>query len=86
MKATEIAPGLIIAGITPPLHLNDFKLIAFDMDSSPINIDGDGANDLPMKAQVSLLGAFHAIPAVREFANVSIEVGGLDRLLTLFQP
>src|SRR5512133_1293642 len=39
MKATPFAPGLIIAGITPPLRLTDFKLIAFDMDSTLIDIE-----------------------------------------------
>ena len=236
MKATQFAPGLIIAGITPPLRLTDFKLIAFDMDSTLINIEcvdeiaaavgrkaevaaiteaamrgeisdykeslrqrvallkgvtlaqmdtiyrerlqlnpgaaalvaackqagmkivlvsggfthftdrirdqlgidftrsnvlevqdgvltghmvhqpwgdicdgaekrtmllqmcdtlginpkqtiamGDGANDLPMMSVAGLSVAYHAKPAVREFANVSIESGGRDRLLTLFQ-
>lgn len=36
---TEIAPGLTIQGFTPPLRLQDFKLIAFDMDSTLINIE-----------------------------------------------
>jgi phosphoserine phosphatase len=35
----EISPGLAIRGITPPLKLADFKLIAFDMDSTLINIE-----------------------------------------------
>jgi len=39
MTATEFAPGLEIQGITPPLRLSDFKLIAFDMDSTLINIE-----------------------------------------------
>jgi len=46
---------------------------------------GDGANDLPMMSVAGLSVAYHAKPAVREFANVSIESGGLDRLLELFQ-
>ncbi len=37
MEATP--PGLIVRGFTPPLHLADFKLIAFDMDSTLINIE-----------------------------------------------
>lgn len=37
--ATEFAPGIIVQGITPPLKLTDFKLIAFDMDSTLINIE-----------------------------------------------
>jgi phosphoserine phosphatase len=36
---TEFAPGLLIQGFTPPLRLSDFKLIAFDMDSTLINIE-----------------------------------------------
>ena len=36
---TEIAPGLVIQGVEPPLKLADFKLIAFDMDSTLINIE-----------------------------------------------
>ena len=39
MQATEISPGLVIQGFTPPLKLSDFKLIAFDMDSTLINIE-----------------------------------------------
>ena len=37
--ATEFAPGLAIQGFTAPLKLQDFKLIAFDMDSTLINIE-----------------------------------------------
>jgi phosphoserine phosphatase len=36
---TDIASGLVLQGFTPPLHLTDFKLIAFDMDSTLINIE-----------------------------------------------
>ena len=36
---TEFAPGLVIQRFTPPLRLADFKLIAFDMDSTLINIE-----------------------------------------------
>ena len=37
--ATEFAPGLVIQGIEPPLSLSAYKLIAFDMDSTLINIE-----------------------------------------------
>ena len=37
--ATEFAPGLVIQGFTAPLSLSRFKLIAFDMDSTLINIE-----------------------------------------------
>ena len=37
--ATEFAPGLVVQGITPPLSLSSYKLIAFDMDSTLINIE-----------------------------------------------
>ncbi len=37
--ARAFAPGLFIRGFTPPLRLADYKLIAFDMDSTLINIE-----------------------------------------------
>jgi phosphoserine phosphatase len=46
---------------------------------------GDGANDLPMMGVAGLSVAYHAKPAVRENANVAINTGGLDRLLSLFE-
>ena len=45
---------------------------------------GDGANDLPMMGTAGLSVAYHAKPKVREQAMVSIEDGGLDRLLEIF--
>ena len=39
MTTTEISPGLVIQGFTPALSLSHFKLIAFDMDSTLINIE-----------------------------------------------
>ena len=39
MHPTEFSPGLVIQGFTAPLKLRDFKLIAFDMDSTLINIE-----------------------------------------------
>lgn len=35
----EIAPGLVVQGITTPLRLSDFKLLACDMDSTLISIE-----------------------------------------------
>jgi len=34
-----VAPGLVIRGISPPLRLADFALVAFDMDSTLIAIE-----------------------------------------------
>jgi phosphoserine phosphatase len=39
MKPFEFAPGLVVQGLQPPVHLRDFRLIAFDMDSTLINIE-----------------------------------------------
>ena len=36
---SSTVPGLVLRGFTPPLRLADFKLIAFDMDSTLINIE-----------------------------------------------
>jgi phosphoserine phosphatase len=55
------------------------------IDPSQAIAMGDGANDLPMMGEAGLSVAYHAKPAVREFAKVSIESGGLDRLLELMR-
>jgi phosphoserine phosphatase len=47
---------------------------------------GDGANDLPMMEAVGLSVAYHAKPAVRTRAMVSIVEGGMDRLLEIARP
>jgi phosphoserine phosphatase len=47
---------------------------------------GDGANDLPMMGEAGLSVAYHAKPKVREQAMVSINTGGLDRLLEVLSP
>jgi phosphoserine phosphatase len=39
MNSIEHAPGLIVQNTSIPLRLSDFKLIAFDMDSTLINIE-----------------------------------------------
>jgi phosphoserine phosphatase len=39
MSAVQFAPGLFVRGITPPLSLADYRLVAFDMDSTLINIE-----------------------------------------------
>jgi hypothetical protein len=36
---TEYAPGLTLQGFNAPLNLKDFKLVAFDMDSTLICIE-----------------------------------------------
>ena len=46
---------------------------------------GDGANDLPMMSIAGLSVAYHAKPKVRDRAMVSIEEGGLDRLLEVLR-
>ncbi|MDP3425203.1 MAG: phosphoserine phosphatase SerB [Burkholderiaceae bacterium] len=38
-NASSFAPGLDVQGFTPPLQLSQFKLVAFDMDSTLINIE-----------------------------------------------
>lgn len=54
---TEFAPGLVIQGITPPLALKKYKLIAFDMDSTLINIEcvDEIADFVGCKAEVAAI-------------------------------
>jgi phosphoserine phosphatase len=39
MTPTEHQPGLLIRSVKPPLDLRSYKLVAFDMDSTLINIE-----------------------------------------------
>jgi phosphoserine phosphatase len=57
MPPQEFAPGLVIDRITPPLRLADFKLIAFDMDSTLINIEcvDEIADAVGMKEEVAAI-------------------------------
>ena len=54
---TEPSPGLVVRGFTPPLRLGDFKLIAFDMDSTLINIEcvDEIADAVGRKAEVAAI-------------------------------
>lgn len=55
--AQEFAPGLVVQRFTPPLRLGDFKLIAFDMDSTLINIEciDEIADAVGKKAEVAAI-------------------------------
>jgi phosphoserine phosphatase len=57
MSAIEFAPGLTIQRFTPPLKLTDFKAIAFDMDSTLINIEciDEIADAVGKKAEVAAI-------------------------------
>jgi phosphoserine phosphatase len=57
MPNSEVSPGLVIQGFTPPLRLSDFKLIAFDMDSTLINIEcvDEIADAVGLKAEVAAI-------------------------------
>ncbi|MFM8576680.1 MAG: phosphoserine phosphatase SerB [Limnohabitans sp.] len=56
-NATEFAPGLAIQGFTAPLSLSQFKLIAFDMDSTLISIEcvDEIADAVGRKAEVAAI-------------------------------
>lgn len=57
MTNTEFAPGLTVQGFAPPLKLSDFKLIAFDMDSTLISIEcvDEIADAVGKKAEVAAI-------------------------------
>jgi phosphoserine phosphatase len=57
MTPTEISPGLVVNVSTPELKLSDFKLIAFDMDSTLINIEciDEIADAAGLKAEVAAI-------------------------------
>jgi phosphoserine phosphatase len=39
LQAREVEPGLWVRGFAPPLRLSDYRLVAFDMDSTLISIE-----------------------------------------------
>ena len=53
----EFSSDLLVQGFTPPLRLDAFKLIAFDMDSTLINIEciDEVADAAGRKAEVSAI-------------------------------
>lgn len=57
MNPTKTAPGLVINVTLPTLKLSDFKLIAFDMDSTLINIEcvDEIADAVGRKAEVAAI-------------------------------
>jgi phosphoserine phosphatase len=57
MSATEFAPGLFVQNLSTPLKLSDFKAMAFDMDSTLINIEciDEIADAVGKKAEVAAI-------------------------------
>jgi phosphoserine phosphatase len=56
-QAQEISPGLALQGFAPPLALAQYKLAAFDMDSTLINIEcvDEIADAVGRKAEVAAI-------------------------------
>lgn len=54
------------------------------LDVSQVIAVGDGANDLKMMKIAGLSVAYHAKPIVAEQADIAINVGGLDKIMDLF--
>ncbi len=57
MPSTEIAHGLVVQNLPTALRLSDYKLIAFDMDSTLINIEciDEIADAVGRKAEVAAI-------------------------------
>ena len=57
MQPTPFAPGLVLRNFQPGKKLSDFKLIAFDMDSTLINIEciDEIADAVGRKAEVAAI-------------------------------
>ena len=81
---TEFAPGLVIRGITPPLKLSDFKLIAFDMDSTLINIEcvDEIADAVGCKAEVAAIteAAATTVGSVKNWPDRLLRAAVIGRL------
>ena len=57
MKSQNTSNSLVVQGFSPPLSLNHFKLIAFDMDSTLINIEciDEIADSVGLKEEVAAI-------------------------------
>lgn len=57
MSSTEPSPGLVVQNLPAALRLSDYKLIAFDMDSTLINIEciDEIADAVGRKAEVAAI-------------------------------
>jgi phosphoserine phosphatase len=57
MSSQEISPGLVVQNLPAALRLSDYKLIAFDMDSTLINIEciDEIADAVGRKAEVAAI-------------------------------
>ncbi|MDC0888983.1 HAD hydrolase family protein, partial [Candidatus Thioglobus sp.] len=53
-------------------------------EATQVIVVGDGANDLEMMKVAGLSVAYHAKPIVAKQADISINVGGLDKIIDLF--
>ena len=64
------APGLLVRGFTPPLALADFRLAAFDMDSTLIDIEciDEIADAVGKKAEVAAITGAAMRGEVSDFA------------------
>ena len=57
MQSTTLSPGLVVRNLPAALRLSDYKLIAFDMDSTLINIEciDEIADAVGRKAEVAAI-------------------------------
>jgi len=96
-NALEIEAGLLTGGLLPQVWgdivdgaekrrtLLELASLLGITPAQTIAV-GDGANDLPMMAAAGLSIAFHAKPAVRAQAMLSITEGGMDKALAVLLP
>jgi phosphoserine phosphatase len=69
--AVEVEPGLFVRGFIPPLKLADFKLVAFDMDSTLINIEcvDEIAEAAGRKAEVAAITEAAMLGEITNYAD-----------------
>ena len=75
-------PGLVLRGIDTPLRRADFKLVAFDMDSTLINIEciDEIADAVGKKAEVAAITEATMRGEIADFLGPTIET--VSRQLT----
>lgn len=85
--SNQLRPGLITKGLSLPLSLKDYKLIAFDMDSTLINVEciDEIADFVGLKKEVSTITKAAMRGEIRDYKDSLLQRVSLLKGVTLNQ-
>ena len=82
-RLTGITQGDIVNAAAKAEFVHELCAL-YSIDANQVIVVGDGANDLEMMNVAGLSIAYHAKRIVAEQADITINVGGLDKIMDLF--